>query len=156
MKNRLLILVVVLMAASILLSSCWYDKIYEVQEKPYYSDKSNYVTFTGVVDFLKIKDDTLYFSIEAEENEYSETYWLEQQNYNTVVDNGIMEDLSIGDTIQFSAAPRIFGDGYIIPVVSISIGDKVYLEFDEGYANLLKDRYGIIPKTGDGSVSSVD
>ena len=40
--------------------------------------------------------------------------------------------------MNFVSAPEYFGDGYVMPIVSLSIGDTCYLEFDEGLNNLLE------------------
>lgn len=34
--------------------------------------------------------------------------------------------------------PRYLGDGYVFPVVGLSVGDIVLLDFEEGYKNLLE------------------
>lgn len=52
--------------------------------------------------------------------------------------NNIDEQIKIGDTIQFVTAPKYFGDGYVMPIVAISVDGEVLLEFEEGYANFLK------------------
>ena len=40
--------------------------------------------------------------------------------------------------VSFMTAPRYFGDGYIMPIVEISVDGEELLSFEEGYENLLE------------------
>ena len=55
-----------------------------------------------------------------------------------VTENGIETKLNIGDKVTFVAAPKVFGDGYVLPIVSMTIDEEELLGFDEGYLNLLE------------------
>lgn len=59
-------------------------------------------------------------------------------NVRTLKSNGFFDEINEGDIISFIAAPEIFGDGYDVPIVSIFVGDKVYLDFETGWNNLMK------------------
>ena len=49
-----------------------------------------------------------------------------------------MQKVQLGTTVSFMTAPRYFGDGYIMPIVEISVDGEELLSFEEGYENLLK------------------
>ena len=51
---------------------------------------------------------------------------------------GIDEKIKVGNRIEIITAPKYFGDGYVMPIVAISINGESLLNFDEGYENLLK------------------
>ncbi len=55
--------------------------------------------------------------------------------------NGIDEKIKLGDEVTFISAPRYFGDGYVMPIVAVSIGGECILEFNEGVVNLLSWMY---------------
>ena len=35
-------------------------------------------------------------------------------------------------------APKCFGDGYVMPIVAVSVDGEVLLEFEEGFENFLE------------------
>lgn len=35
-------------------------------------------------------------------------------------------------------APRYFGDGYVMPIVAISVDGEQLLDYEEGYANFME------------------
>ena len=45
------------------------------------------------------------------------------------------------DEVVFITAPRHFGDGYVMPIVAISINGESLLDFNDGYANLMNWLY---------------
>ena len=51
--------------------------------------------------------------------------------------NEIDAKLKAGEQVSFITAPRYFGDGYVMPIVAISINGENLLDFEEGYQNLL-------------------
>ena len=55
-----------------------------------------------------------------------------------VLRNGILDKLETGDEITFVAAPEYFGDGYVVPIVAITVDGEELLSFDEGYENLME------------------
>ena len=75
------------------------------------------------------------------ENFEDDCFVIAGANMDVVLANGIRRKLTMGDTITFVAAPKVFGDGYVIPIVSITIDDQELLGFEEGYQNLLKIKY---------------
>ncbi len=62
--------------------------------------------------------------------------------------HGIDEKLKIGNSIEFVTAPKYFGDGYVMPIVAISVDGEALLSFDEGFENFqdwLKQRQPPFP-----------
>ena len=51
--------------------------------------------------------------------------------------SSIILKLKTDEQITFITAPKYFGDGYVMPMVAISIGEENLLEFEDGYENLL-------------------
>ncbi len=51
--------------------------------------------------------------------------------------NGFFNDISEGTVITFTVNEFIGWDGWAYPVFAIAIGEKVYLDFDTGYKNIL-------------------
>lgn len=109
--------------------------------KSYYSDKSNYVTASGVIDHLKYNDDhsALYIGFSDLDYNFDDTcFKIVGGNLSIVQENGIDDKIKIGDKITFVTAPEYFGDGYVMPIVSITVGDEELLGFEQGYDNLLE------------------
>ena len=48
-----------------------------------------------------------------------------------VLKNGISEKIKLGDTVEFVTAPRYFGDGYVMPIVAISVEGEQLLDYEE-------------------------
>ena len=109
------------------------------QELPYYSDKNNYISATGIVDYIKYSDDGLYLGFSDLDPKFSDsTFKIVGKNFKIVQENGIEEKLEIGDEVEFITAPRYFGDGYIVPIAGISVDGEVLLDFEQGYENYIE------------------
>lgn len=105
----------------------------------YYSDKDNYVVATGEVTHIKYNDDrtALYIGLSRVEGPaYNDTYKFVGKNLTIVRENGIDGKLKIGDRIEFVTAPDTFGNGYVLPIVEITVNGEKLLSFDEGFINL--------------------
>ena len=63
------------------------------------------------------------------------------ENLSIVKEKGIKQKIALGDEVEFISAPRYFGDGYVMPIVEITVDGETLLEFEEGYANLLRWLY---------------
>lgn len=117
-----------------------FNGCYKVREKKYYEDKANYITEEAVVDNIIYNEERRYIVLwlsEIDESYQRSEFIIEKENAQTVIGNGIFEKIEIGDNIIFTSAPRHFGDGYFMPIVSLSIGEEEILSFEEGYENLL-------------------
>ena len=66
-------------------------------------------------------------------------YYLNKANTKIVLSNGMLEKIHPRDIITIQVAPRVFGDGYVVPLASVSNDNEVLLPFDIGWENLKKD-----------------
>ena len=116
----------------------WFESI---QLKNYYSEKNVYVTVSGEISWLNLKDKGLYLAFQEEglTGPYDDyTFGIEGKNFDLLLEKNIEDLLHIGDKVEFITAPRYFGNGYIMPIVSLTVDGEVLLEFEEGYSNLLE------------------
>ena len=105
----------------------------------YYSDKDNYVVATGEVTHIKYYNGALYLGFSNLEPYMSDnSFKIVGENLVTVRNNGIDNKLKMGDHIEFVTAPKYFGDGYVMPIVEITVNGEKLLEFEEGFVNLNK------------------
>lgn len=107
----------------------------------YYSEKENYVNATGTISFINYDENSseLYLAFDNLSYKFNDNcFKITGENYNIIKNNNIDSDLYCGTIVNFVSAPEYFGDGYVMPIVSLSIGDSCYLEFDEGLNNLLE------------------
>ena len=114
---------------------------YSNADLAYYADRSNYVLAEGIVQHIIYSDDMteLYLGFSDIPPEFDDTnFRIVGDSLATVQSNGIDRKLQIGDTVFFSAAPKYLGDGYAIPIVSLTVREELLLTFDEGFSNLQK------------------
>lgn len=134
MFNRILILF--LLTGTLVLSACDSTKM-----KEYYMEKDNFVTATGTIRHIAYNDDssTLYLGFTDLSPTFDDnSFKIVGNNLSIVQKNNIDEKIKIGDKIEFITAPQYFGDGYVMPMVAVSVNGEELLEFEEGYANFLK------------------
>ena len=118
-----------------LLSACDRKKMLD-----YYSEKENYVDATGTVVHIKYNEDetALYLGFSDLSYPFDDvTFKLVGENLQIVREKGIDNKLELGDQIEFTSAPRYFGDGYVMPIVAIHVNGECLLDFEAGYTNLL-------------------
>ncbi len=138
MKNRLLLLGIYIIVFCMLLglSACL-----STQQRKYYEEKGNYTEARGTVTYISYdeKSKALYIDFSVTDPVFEDTcFKIVGDNYDIVKKNGIESILKNGSEVTFVTAPRYFGDGYVMPMVSISVGADTLLTFDEGFSNLLK------------------
>lgn len=105
----------------------------------YYSEKENYISSTGVVDYVQYTDDGIYIGFSELDYEFDDTcFKIVGENVDIVQKNNIENKLKMGSVVTIVTAPKYFGDGYVMPIVSIIINDTVLLDFEQGHENLLK------------------
>ena len=129
------ILITFLVCLLVFLTSCMTRKM-----KDYYSQESNYVNATGIVTHIAYDEDepALYLGFSDLNPEFDDiNFKIVGDNLSIVQENGIDEKVEIGDRIDFVSAPRYFGDGYVMPIVEISVNEEELLDFDKGFENLL-------------------
>ena len=134
MKRLIALLLTFVIGTSLL--SCSTQK-----ERSYYADKNNYITATGTVVHVKYnqEQDALYLAFEDLDYPFSDpNFKIIGKNLEIVQNNGIDEILQLGDTVSFTAAPKYFGAGYVIPLVEVSVAGQTLLSFDDGFHNLQK------------------
>ena len=106
--------------------------------KVYYADTSNYIQASGVVDYIKYseKGDCLSIGFSDLEPSFEDIgFTIEGKNVDIVKSKDIDKKLKLGDRVEFMTAPYYYGDGYVYPIVSITIDGEELLSFDEGFKN---------------------
>ena len=134
--NSKKVFMMLLLLYILFLSACYSTKV-----KEYYKEKDNFVTATGtIIHIAYSKDNTeLYLGFSDLTPTFDDIdFKIVGDNLSIVQKNNIDEKIKIGDKIEFITAPRYFGDGYVMPIVAISVNGEELLEFEEGYANFLK------------------
>ena len=117
-----------------------YNNSYNSKKITYYSDENNYIQATGTVTHIAYDDTMDYVCIAFSDLSYQfsdNNFKISGENLNTVLRNGFAEKVQIGSTVSFMAAPRYFGDGYIVPIVALSVDSNVLLSFNNGMYELL-------------------
>lgn len=112
-----------------------------VQMREYYEKKSNYIEAKGNVSYISYDENSqsIYIDFSSTIPVFDDTcFKIVGDNYSIAKENGIEGILKIGNEVSFITAPQYFGDGYVMPIVSISVEGNTLLEFEEGFANLLK------------------
>ena len=106
----------------------------------YYSQKENYISVTGTVSNITYDEDStaLYIDLCELSSVLEDTcFKIVGENLEIVQTNKIDDKLKIDEQITFITAPKYFGDGYVMPIVAITIHGENLLDFEEGYENLL-------------------
>ena len=120
----------------VFLTSCTAQK-----KRDYYSQKENYISATGIVKDISYNEDmsALYFGFSDLTPKFDDiAFKIVGDNLPIVQENGIDEKIKIGDQVDFITAPKYFGDGYVMPIVAISVNEEVLLNFQDGYDNFMK------------------
>lgn len=128
----------ILTAACIMIASLCYCSSHK--EKMYYSQKENYISVNGTVSSIKYNEDStaLYIGFYDLSPTLDDTcFKIVGNNLQIVQSNNIDSKLEIGTQISFITAPKYFGDGYVMPIVAVSINGEELLDFENGYINLL-------------------
>ena len=129
-------MLMLLLSIATLLSAC-----NGASMRDYYSQKSNYVRASGTVIHIAYTDDhtELYLGFSDLIPQFDDvTFGIVGDNLTIVQQKGIDKKIKIGDQVDFITAPKYFGDGYVMPIVEISVNEEKLLDFEEGFANLLK------------------
>ena len=134
-RNSSLKSIMLIMSICVLLCSCNSSGTIE-----YYSQKENYISVTGTVSSIKYNEEAtaLYIDFSELSPILDDTcFKIVGENLEIVKANRIDDKLKIGEQITFVTAPKYFGDGYVMPIVAISISGENMLDFEEGYKNLI-------------------
>lgn len=109
--------------------------------RDYYSQKNNYINAIGIVSHISYNEDktALYLGFSDLTPQFDDnSFKIVGDNLPIVQEKGIDEKIKIEDQVDFITAPRYFGDGYVMPIVEISVNEEELLGFEEGFTNLLK------------------
>ena len=106
----------------------------------YYSKEENYITVSGTLTHIYSTDDTLCLGFADITKGFfsSADFEIVGENLNIVRQNGIEKKLKKGKTIEFVTSPGCWGDGYIYPIVEITIDGETLLEYEDGFSNFLE------------------
>ena len=135
-KKSSIILILLLMFISLVLSACTSTKM-----NKYYTEKSNYINASGTVRHITYNSDknVLYLGFSDLSPSFDDnSFKIVGDNLPIVQKNNIDEKIKTGDKVEFITAPKYFGDGYVMPIVAISVNGEELLEFEEGYDNFIK------------------
>ncbi len=137
-KQNFLIFISITVAMCVMIASLCCCGLH--RERKYYSQKENYISVTGTISSIKYNDDAtaLYLDFSELTPTLDDTcFKIIGDNLQIVQSNKIDTKLEIGTQISFITAPRYFGDGYVMPIVAISVDGESLLDFEEGYENLI-------------------
>ena len=133
MKKKIFLLAM-LFLLNILFSSCRFTpKMIE-----YYAQKENYVTAIGTITHIAYNEDrtALYLGFSDLTPQFSDdTFKVVGDNFLIVQEKEIDKKIYIGKQVEFVSATKYFGDGYVMPIVAISVDGETLLTFDEGFEN---------------------
>ena len=135
---RKIIKVILLLHIVCVLSACL---ALTSQEKKYYYDEDNFISAIGTVTHIKYNDEqtALFLGFSELTPQFEDNcFKIVGDNLPIVQENGIDEKIQLGDQVEFITAPKYFGDGYVMPIVSISVDGEELLSYEEGYANFLE------------------
>lgn len=141
MENSILNIKRVPMAISLLCFIIFSTSCTTTKMQDYYSQKNNYINATGIVSHISYNEDktALYLGFSDLTPQFDDnSFKIVGDNLPIVQEKGIDEKIKIGDQVDFITAPRYFGDGYVMPIVEISVNEEELLGFEEGFTNLLK------------------
>ena len=101
----------------------------------YYSDMNNYE------DIICKNTENNYEIMEARSFYYEFVdFTITPENWTIQVNNGFNEEISYGDIVVITTAPRMFGDGWRYPIVGVRTDKKVYLDKSTGIHNYIEVR----------------
>ncbi len=106
----------------------------------YYLQKDHYIEATGTIIHIKYNEnqDELYLGFSDLEPTFDDVdFKIVGDNLSVVQQNGIDEKIELGTSVEFITAPRYFGDGYVMPIVGLTVDGEELLSFDEGYENFM-------------------
>ena len=130
----LLLLIIILWLAGF--TSC-----YSQEKFDYYAEKDNYISVSGTVSHIAYDENGEFLSLGISDISYQlddNAFKIVGDNLRIALANDFEDKVLIGTKIDFITAPKYFGDGYIMPIVAISVNGESILDYEEGYLNLLK------------------
>lgn len=107
--------------------------------RSYYADPNHYILASGTVSHIAEGNDgtSLYLSFSDLSPGFSDrSFAIRGENYTFLKEQGLR--LELGARVQFVASPWYAGDGYIMPIVGLTVDGKCLLEPEQGIENFLK------------------
>ncbi|MBO5701901.1 MAG: hypothetical protein J6S71_05645 [Clostridia bacterium] len=138
MKRHIVSCLAILMCLIISLSSCDFSKPLRTKMQSYYSDDTNYVTLSGIV--ASMSDDGRKLGIKITTENHGITHPKLEDIYEFHVffeDDEAWVGIELNDPVTFTTAPMYFYNGHILPIVFLAKDGEVYLELEDGKAQLL-------------------
>lgn len=136
-----IIILGVLVFALIIINAIWYGiGGHTFKEVFYYSDKGNFITEEAVVTKILMSEEeecVAFYLSEIDEVYQTDFFVIRNKSACRLIDDGIADKIKEGDTITYTSAPHYFGNGYSMPIVSLSVEGEELLGFEEGYGNLM-------------------
>ena len=129
------VLVLILLVNIFIMCACYSSKM-----KDYYLEEENFINVSGTIDHIKYSDNNemLYLGFsDLMPKCDDDTFKIVGENVSIIKANGIDEKIEIGTKIEFVTAPKCWGDGYVMPIVAITVDGEELLAFEEGYANFM-------------------
>ncbi len=105
----------------------------------YYSNEQNYIEITGTIDHVVFDDEqkVLYLGFSSlSQKTDDDCFKVVGDAYSIVMAN--KEYIQIGVTATFVTAPKYYGDGYVMPIVSLSVDGRNILAYEDGFSSLLE------------------
>lgn len=106
----------------------------------YYKTEDAFISSQGVVTYINHdeQEGQIYLSLSGIAPCFDDNcFKIVGLNYKIVMENGLLDQLRIGDTVEFVGSPRVFGDGYVLPLIAISAHDTHFLIQEQGYPNFM-------------------
>ena len=104
----------------------------------YYSNEQNYVEITGTINHIAFDEEqeALYLGFANLSKETDDNcFKIVGDSYSIVVAH--KDILQTGKTATFVTAPKYYGNGYVMPIVSLTIDGNNILEYEVGFLNFL-------------------
>lgn len=110
------------------------------KKKEYYSNEENYIEVTGTIHHVVFDQENevlcLAFSCLSEKLD-DDNFELVGRNYSIIIESSYIEKIKTEMVATFVTAPKYFGDGYIMPIVALTIDGQCLLDYETGIANFL-------------------
>ena len=141
-KRCVLLSFSVLLIALFVLNSC--NSLIAHQKKQelnYYSNPNVFERISGQICFINdnAEERSLYIGFYDVPEGYSDnTFVFQGKNYDLIINNGVKSKLNLEARIEIVTSPEYFGDGYVMPIVALSIDGDELLDFQTGYDNFIE------------------
>lgn len=125
---------------ALLLGTLFFSSCLDARMERYYSDKDNFVIASGTVDSVEYSGETdaIFISFTDLTPAFADNLFSVASESGKILRSKRIENkLHPGDRVEFVSAVAYFGDGYVMPIVSLTIDGEELLSFEEGYANFM-------------------